>query len=234
MALLAVDELHAGYGDVKILHGASITVEDGEIVTIIGPNGAGKSTLMKAVFGLVRPTAGRIPFLGEDVTGARPDALVRRGMAYVPQNQNVFPRLTVRENLELGAFIARGGLDEALARVYELFPPLREKQKKKAGVLSGGEQQMVAIGRALMLSPKLLLLDEPTAGLAPLFARLILEKAREINAAGVGILLVEQNARAALAISHRAYVLTMGRNRAQGPARELLADREVAELFLGG
>lgn len=232
--MLSVIDLHAGYGDLAILHGVSITVAAGEIVTLIGPNGAGKSTLMKAIFGLIRPTAGRVYFEGQDVTGAQPHHLVRRGMAYVPQNENIFPRLTVKENLEMGAFPGRGRLDEAFARVYELFPPLWEKRNERAGVLSGGQQQMHAIGRALMLSPRLLLLDEPSAGLAPRYAQLILAKAREINQAGIGVLMVEQNARAALAISDRAYVLAMGRNRVHGAAGALLADPEVAQLFLGG
>lgn len=232
--MLSVTDLHAGYGELAILHGVSITVAAGEIVTLIGPNGAGKSTLMKAIFGLIRPSEGRVYFDGDDVTGERPHLLVRRGMSYVPQNENIFPRLTVKENLEMGAFAGRRRLDEAFARVYELFPPLWEKRNERAGVLSGGQQQMLAIGRALMLAPRLLLLDEPTAGLAPRYAQMILAKAREINAAGVGILMVEQNARAALAISDRAYVLAMGQNRVDGAAGALLTDPEVAQLFLGG
>lgn len=234
MTALEVESIHAGYGELQILHGVSLRVGRGEIVTVIGPNGAGKSTLMKCLFGLVRPTSGRILFLGEEITGEKPERLVRRGVCYVPQNENVFPRLTVEENLEMGAFIRKGELKDAIERVYHIFPPLKERRHARAGVLSGGQQQMVAIGRALMLQPQLLLLDEPTAGLSPLYARMILEKVREINADGVAILMIEQNAKAALAMSHRGYVLTMGRNRMESSAEELLQNEEVAALFLGG
>lgn len=233
-ATCEVKNLRAGYGELDILHDVSIQVFPAEIVTVIGPNGAGKSTLMKAIFGLVKPKDGQVILLGEDVTGERPDRLVRRGICFVPQNENVFPRLTVAENLQMGAFIRTDDIRPELEHVYEIFPPLWEKRNIRAGVLSGGQQQMVAIGRALMLKPKLLLLDEPTAGLSPLFAKMILEKVQEINAAGVPILMIEQNARAALAMSHRGYILTMGQNRLEGPAGDLLANREVGELFLGG
>jgi len=234
MATLLVRDLVAGYGELDILQGVSIDVNAGEIVTIIGPNGAGKSTLLKSIFGLVRIKRGTVTFMGEDVTGERPDRLVMRGMCFVPQNRNVFPRLTVEENLEMGAFAARADVRDRIAAVYDLFPPLKEKRRQPAGVLSGGQQQMVAIGRALMMHPKLLLLDEPTAGLSPAFQRMILEKVVEVNATGVPILMIEQNAKAALAISHRAYVLTMGRNRLEGRAADLLLDPEVGQLFLGG
>ncbi|MBO2521556.1 MAG: ABC transporter ATP-binding protein [Firmicutes bacterium] len=234
MATLAVRDLTAGYRELDIVHGVSLHVEPGEIVTIIGPNGAGKSTLLRSIFGLVPPRRGAVTFMGEDVTGERPDRLVRKGMCFVPQNCNVFPRLTVEENLEMGAFVAPSEARERMAAVYELFPPLKEKRRTPAGVLSGGQQQMVAIGRALMMDPKLLLLDEPTAGLSPAYQRLILEKVVEINAADVPILMIEQNAKAALAISHRGYVLTMGRNRLDGRAADLLSDPEVGQLFLGG
>lgn len=234
MTTLMVRDLVAGYGELNILHGVSIDVGSDEIVTIIGPNGAGKSTLLKSIFGLVRPRSGSVVFMGEDVTGERPNRLVARGLCYVPQNRNVFPRLTVEENLQLGAFILNKPMKDRIAGIYELFPPLKEKRRQPAGVLSGGQQQMVAIGRALMLHPKLLLLDEPTAGLSPAFARLILDKVVEINASGVPILMIEQNAKAALAMSHRAYILTMGRNRMDGRAADLLQDPEVGRLFLGG
>lgn len=234
MSTLLVRDLVAGYGELDILHGVSIDVGPDEIVTIIGPNGAGKSTLLKSIFGLVPPRAGSVTFMGKDVTGERPNRLAHQGMCFVPQNRNVFPRLTVEENLQLGAYILNADLRERIARVYDLFPPLKEKRRQPAGTLSGGQQQMVAIGRALMLDPKLLLLDEPTAGLSPAFARLILEKVVEINEAGVPILMIEQNAKAALAMSHRAYILTMGRNRMEGPAAELLENPEVGRLFLGG
>lgn len=234
MLTLEAYDIRAGYGELDILHGVSIQVAAGEIVTVIGPNGAGKSTLLKSLFGLVPPRQGKVLFLGEDVTGERPDRLVAKGISFVPQNENVFPRLTVEENLQMGAFILNESLRSRIDEVFELFPPLKEKRRQKAGVLSGGQQQMVAIGRALMLRPKLLLLDEPTAGLSPIFARMILEKVTEINATGVSILMIEQNARAALAMSHRGYILTMGRNRLDGTAHELLNNEEVGELFLGG
>ena len=172
--------------------------------------------------------------MGQDVTGQRPNRLVAKGLCFVPQNRNVFPRLTVEENLQLGAFILNTQVRDRIEEIYDLFPPLKEKRRQPAGVLSGGQQQMVAIGRALMLHPKLLLLDEPTAGLSPAFSRLILEKVVEINAAGVPILMIEQNAKTALAMSHRAYILTMGRNRMDGRAADLLENPEVGQLFLGG
>lgn len=235
MSTLSVRDLVAGYGGLDILHGVSIDVGPNEIVTIIGPNGAGKSTLLKSIFGLVRPKSGSVTFIGEEVAGERPNRLVEKGMCFVPQSRNVFPRLTVEENLQLGGYILNTDLRERIARVYELFPPLKEKRRQPAGTLSGGQQQMVAIGRAFMLQPKLLLLDEPTAGLSPAFSRLILEKVVEINGeAGVPILMIEQNAKAALAMSHRAYILTMGRNRMDGFAADLLENPEVGRLFLGG
>ena len=234
MSTLLVRDLVAGYGELDILHGVSIDVGPDEIVTIIGPNGAGKSTLLKSIFGLVRPRQGSVSFMGQDVTRERPNRLVPKGMCFVPQNRNVFPRLTVEENLQLGAFILNTQVRDRIDEIYDLFPPLKEKRRQPAGVLSGGQQQMVAIGRALMLRPKLLLLDEPTAGLSPAFSRLILEKVVEINASGVPILMIEQNAKAALAMSHRAYILTMGRNRLDGRATDLLENPEVGQLFLGG
>lgn len=234
MSLLEAENLRGGYGGADILNGVSLAVDSDEIVVIIGPNGAGKSTAMKALFGLVHVREGRVRFNGEDITRVSPDRIVGRGMCYVPQECNVFPSLTVHENLEMGAFIRRDDLTEQFARVYDLFPPLKDKRRQAAGSLSGGQRQMVAMGRALMLEPKLLLLDEPTAGLSPQFIDLILERVRDINAQGVGILLVEQNARQALAMAHRGYVLVLGANRHEGTGRELLADREIAEMFLGG
>lgn len=232
--MLEVNGLEAGYGEVKILHGISLTVGNDEIVCVIGPNGAGKSTLMKTIFGLVTPQNGEIRLRGSDVTGLPPERLVHHGICYVPQNQNVFPSLTVEENLEMGAFIRKGELSARIQDIYDLFPPLYEKRRARARTLSGGQQQMVAMGRALMLDPVLLLLDEPTAGLSPLYARTILEKVVEINQTGVAILMIEQNARAALEMSHRGYILTMGRNRLDDTGPALLANREVGELFLGG
>ena len=234
MSLLEAETLRGGYGGADILNGVSLRVDAGEIVVIIGPNGAGKSTAMKALFGLVEVRHGSVRFDDEDITHLAPDRIVRRGMCYVPQEYNVFPSLTVHENLEMGAFIRRDDHGAQFDRVYELFPPLHDKRAQPAGALSGGQRQMVAIGRALMLDPKILLLDEPTAGLSPRFIDLIFERVQEINAQGVGILMVEQNAKKALQMGHRGYVLVLGANRHEGSAQSLLADREVAEMFLGG
>jgi len=234
VALLEVSGLRAGYAEVDILHGVNLAVNQDEIVCVVGPNGAGKSTLMKSIFGLVRVRDGRIVFQGEDITGLGPSQIVRRGMCYVPQNNNVFPSLTVEENLEMGAFIRQGDFRRKMEEMFELFPILKERRRQKAGTMSGGQQQMVAMARALMLDPKLILLDEPTAGLSPKFAELVLEKVTEINRMGVSVLMIEQNARAGLAISHRGYVLTMGRNRLDDTGQALLANEEVGRLFLGG
>jgi ABC-type branched-subunit amino acid transport system ATPase component len=226
--------VYGGYGGADILHGVELDVEEGELVVIVGPNGAGKSTLLKAIFGLIRVREGSIRFAGEEIANRRPDQLVRRGLGFVPQERNVFSSLTVEENLEMGAFILGEDISARLERVYQIFPPLREKRSQPAGQLSGGQRQMVGIGRALMLEPRLLILDEPTAGLSPQFTDLIFDKVREINRDGVSIVMVEQNARQALMLAHRGYVLTLGRNRFEGPGPELVANREVAELFLGG
>ena len=235
MSLLQVDEVSGGYTSVDILHDVSLTVEPGEIVSVIGPNGAGKSTVMKAVFGLIRVRKGRIAFQNQDITGLRPDTIVRKGLCYVPQEFNIFPSLTVRENLEMGAFVRQdGGLAEQMELVFQLFPPLKEREKQTAGHLSGGQRQMVAMGRALMLDPELLLLDEPSSGLSPLFIEQIFERIIEINATGVGILMVEQNAKKALSFSHRGYILTMGANRHEDTGQNLLVDPEVGQMFLGG
>ncbi len=234
MALLEVERVCGGYDEVDILNDLDLEVEAGEIAVMIGPNGAGKSTAMKAVFGLVQVRSGRIRFDGEDITRLRPDRIVRRGLCYVPQEENVFPSLTVRENLEMGAYLRKDDGRAQIEAVYEIFPPLKEKRRRPAGQLSGGERQMVAIGRALMLEPRLLLLDEPTAGLSPRFVDLIFEHIRAINARGVAILMVEQNAKKALKLAHRGTVLVMGRNRFEDTGPNLLANREVAEMFLGG
>ena len=207
----------------------------GEIVTIVGPNGAGKSTLIKAVIGLLRPWAGRILLRGEDLTGRKPHAIVAQGVGYVAQRQNVFPTMTVAENLELGGLALREGtVASSQAETLELFPRLQERRRQLAGTLSGGERQMLAMARALMARPDVLLLDEPSAGLAPMAVDAIFERIASINAAGVAILMVEQNARRALAMSHRGYVLDTGRNRFEGPGLELLANPEVVDLYLGG
>lgn len=234
MSLLAAEALYGGYGGGDILNGVSVRVEAGEVVVIVGPNGAGKSTAMKALFGLVNVRSGRVVFNDEDITRLAPDRIVGRGVCYVPQEANVFPSLTVLENLEMGAFIRRDDYSAQIERVFELFAPLRDKRNQPAGNLSGGQRQMVAIGRALMLDPKVLLLDEPTAGLSPKFIDLIFERIQEINASGVSILMVEQNARHALSLADHGYVLVVGANRYEDTGPNLLANREVAEMFLGG
>jgi branched-chain amino acid transport system ATP-binding protein len=234
MPLLDVRQVRGGYGESDILKGVDLAVEPGEIVVIIGPNGAGKSTLMKAVFGLVPLRFGIVAVDGEDITNAKPETHVRRGLSYVPQERNVFPSLTVQENLEMGAFARRDDWSAAMARVFEIFPPLAEKRGALAGSLSGGQRQMVAMGRALMQEPKLLMLDEPTAGLSPKFMDLIFDRVVAINRSGTAILMVEQNALEALALSDRAYIFVDGRNHRSGPAAELAADPEVRRIFLGG
>ncbi len=234
--VLRVEGLVAGYTpEVDILRGVDIVVNRGEIVTIVGPNGAGKSTLMKSVFGLVPPREGSVKLYGEDITGLAPHSVTRKGVTYVPQLDNVFPSLTVEENLTLGALGVEDNIvRERLKQMYAFFPRLEERRMQAAGTMSGGERQMVAMARALMPEPEIVLLDEPSAGLAPAFVDAIFEKVMEINAAGVTILMVEQNARRALALSHRGYVLDLGQNRFQGPGPELIADPKVADLYLGG
>jgi ABC-type branched-subunit amino acid transport system ATPase component len=232
--LLRVEGVTTGYGEMEVLRNVSLEVGENEIVSIIGPNGAGKSTVMKAVFGLLKPWTGSIKFQGEDIGGLSPDRIVHKGMCYVPQVDNIFPSLTVEENLEMGAFILNGPLKERKERVYQLFPRLAERRRQRAGKMSGGERQMVAMGRALMLDPKLIMLDEPSAGLAPLLVDMIFEKIKDINASGVAVLMVEQNARKSLELAHRGYVLANGENRIDGPGSELLNDPEVAHLYLGG
>ena len=234
MSLLEAQTIYGGYGGVDILNGIDMRVEDGELVVIVGPNGAGKSTAMKAIIGLVKVREGHIRFDGQEITGRRPDEVARLRVCYVPQEKNVFPTLTVHENLEMGAFLRDDDFSGQLDAVYEIFPALVEKRRQPAGSLSGGQRQMVAMGRALMLEPKLLLLDEPTAGLSPLFTDMVFDKVKEINATGVAILMVEQNAKDALALADRGYVLALGRNRHEDTGANLLANREVAEMFLGG
>ena len=233
MLVEAVD-LHAGYGEMNILNGVSLALEAGEIGVVIGPNGAGKSTTLKALFGLLRVSEGSVRFGGADITNAAPDSLVERGMSFVPQERNVFETLTVQENLEMGAFVRRDDYRRLIDRIYELFPPLGDKRRQPAGELSGGQRQMVAMGRALMVEPRLLLLDEPTAGLSPLFMSQIFEQILAINATGVGVLMVEQNAKQALGIAHKGFVLASGRNRFTDSGPNLLANPEVARSFLGG
>jgi branched-chain amino acid transport system ATP-binding protein len=234
--LLLAESVTAGYGRIDILHDVSLIVNVHEIVTIIGPNGAGKSTAFKAIVGFLTPRSGRVLFNGEEITGLRPDLVLRRGMAYVPQGRIVFPQMTVLENLEMGAYIERdrARIAAALERVYALFPILAERRTQKAGTMSGGEQQMVAIARALMTTPALILLDEPSLGLSPKFVTLIFEKLLEMRQAGYTLMLVEQNAARALTIADRGYVLELGRNRFEGAGAQLLADPDVKRLYLGG
>jgi ABC-type branched-subunit amino acid transport system ATPase component len=234
VALLEVNQVSSGYGDMRILHDVSVRVDPGEVVTLIGPNGAGKSTLLKTIFGLLHPSAGRIQFGDIDITGLKPSQLVHHGLSYVPQVDNVFPSLTVQENLQMGAFVRRDGVAARIEEVFTLFPALRQKHKFKVGSLSGGERQMVAMGRALMLDPTLLLLDEPSAGLSPRLVGLTFEKIAAINQAGVALLIVEQNARQALRLSHRGYVMASGQVRLEGAGAALLDDAEVGRLYLGG
>ena len=233
-ALLRTEDLVAGYvPEVDILNGVSIRVEQGEIVTVIGPNGAGKSTLVKTIFGLLSPRGGRVLFRDRDIGGHKPHAITRLGLSYVPQLDNVFPSLTVAENLEMGS-LDSSRTNEQVDRMCELFPRLGERRSQVAGTMSGGERQMLAMARALMPDPEVLLLDEPSAGLAPAFVEAIFEKVADINRAGVTLVMVEQNAHRALAMSDRGYVLDLGQDRFEGPGRELLDDPKVAELYLGG
>ncbi|SIT78477.1 ABC transporter ATP-binding protein [Pontibaca methylaminivorans] len=235
MALLEVQSITAGYGDTEILRDVSMEVRAGEIVSIIGPNGAGKSTLMKTVFGLLHPRRGKVVFDGEDVSALPPYRIVERGMCYVPQVANVFTELSVSENLEMGAFLAKkGDIEARKERIYDYFPRLRERRHQRAGKMSGGERQMVAMGSALMLDPKLVLMDEPSAGLSPKMVGVIFEQIRQINDSGPAILIVEQNAQLSLRMSDRGYVLASGENRFEGTGQELLSDPEVARLYLGG
>jgi ABC-type branched-subunit amino acid transport system ATPase component len=234
--LLRAEAMTAGYGKMAILHDVTFIVTPGELVAVIGPNGAGKSTAFKVIVGFLKPSEGRVLFDGDDITGLRPDQVLRRGLAYVPQGRIVFPQMTVLENLEMGAYIEPDPrkIRAALDRVYALFPILRERRSQKAGTMSGGEQQMVAIGRALMTHPKLVLLDEPSLGLSPKYVALIFEKLVEMKRSGYTLMVVEQNAAKALSVADRGYVLELGRNRFDGAGATLLADPEVKRLYLGG
>lgn len=232
--LLDIQDLYSGYRGVDILKGIHLKVNPGQIVVIIGPNGAGKSTVLKSLLGLATIRSGRVLFQGSDITHLPAEQLVRRGIGFVPQTNNVFPSLTVQENLEMGAFIRRDNPAAQLERVYELFPPLKEKRRQAAGSLSGGQRQMLAMGRALMVEPQLLLLDEPTAGLSPLYIEQTFALLREINRLGISILMVEQNAKQALKMADWGYVLSTGENRFEDTGPNLLNNPEVLELFLGG
>ncbi|MDE0415940.1 MAG: ABC transporter ATP-binding protein [bacterium] len=232
--VLALERVTGGYGGAEIIHEVSLGVCPGEIVVLIGPNGAGKSTVMNAVLGRLSLSAGRVSLQGRDITDTAPDRVVRQGVSYVPQTANVFPSLTVAENLEMGAYIRQDDFRPRMQEMYELFPPLAERRRTPAGNLSGGQRQMVAIAKALMVEPVVLLLDEPTAGLSPRFRGNIFHVIRDINSSGVTILMVEQNARQALGIADRGYVLVDGRNRFDDSGTALLADPTVGAMFLGG
>jgi ABC-type branched-subunit amino acid transport system ATPase component len=232
--MLIASNIFAGYGETEILHDVSVEIQDDDFVTIIGPNGSGKSTLMKTIFGLIKPTSGKVILDNQDVTSSSPEQLVHKGLSYVPQSGNVFQSLTIHENLEMGSFIHSSNAIEQSDRMYSIFPDLYTAKNKKAGSLSGGQRQMLAFARAMMLNPRLLLLDEPSAGLAPAIVDLVFEKIFEIHKTGVSILLIEQNARKALNFSKTGYVLVNGSNRLKGIGPELLNDPEVARLYLGG
>jgi branched-chain amino acid transport system ATP-binding protein len=234
VTVLELDGLDAGYGDLQILSDVDLTVDDGEYVTIVGPNGAGKSTAMKAVLGLVTHIGGSIALNGESIEGMDTNAIIDRGVSYVPQSDNLFSSMTVRENLIMGAFSLPEVPEDRLEDVLDRFPILRERQRQRAGTMSGGQQQMLAMGSALMVDPDVLLLDEPSAGLAPELVEETFDRIDEINDAGTAVLMVEQNAKRALRRCDRGYVLVNGENAYEGPGTELLHDPEVRERFLGG
>lgn len=237
MALLELKGISARYGMVQALFGISLTVEEGEIVCLIGPNGAGKTTTIRTITGALRPFEGEVSFLGKNITKARTSAIIRSGISVVPEGRRVFPKMTVKENLELGAYVVRKdkeGFEKTLRTVYELFPQLETFSDRLAGTLSGGEQEMLAISRAMMSRPKLMLLDEPSMGLAPVLVEKTFQAIQALNKAGTTILLIEQNANMALSISHRGYVLEGGNIELSGSALELRASDEVKDLYLGG
>jgi ABC-type branched-subunit amino acid transport system ATPase component len=235
MPLLKIDKITGGYGDSEVLRQVSMSIDENEIVTIIGPNGAGKSTLMKAVFGLLHPREGHITFDGHEISQLAPHQIVKLGMCYVPQVSNVFTSLSVGENLEMGAFALKNGDMEACKeQVYGMFPRLKERRRQLVGKMSGGERQMVAMGSALMIKPKLLLLDEPTAALSPKLVDEIFDHVVRINKIGIAVMMVEQNAKQSLRMAHRGYVLASGENRQEGTGQELLDDPNVGRLYLGG
>lgn len=233
-AFLIGDKMTGGYGAVDILQGCTIAVERGEIAVIVGPNGAGKSTAMKAVFGMLNLRGGAVRLGGEDITKLSPQARVRKGMGFVPQTSNIFTTMTVEENLEMGAFIRTDEIADTMAQVYDLFPILKQKRHQAAGELSGGQRQQVAVGRALMTQPQVLMLDEPTAGVSPIVMDELFDRIIEIARTGISILMVEQNARQALEIADKGYVLVQGGNRFMGTGAELLANPDVRRSFLGG
>ncbi|NET02229.1 MAG: ABC transporter ATP-binding protein [Sphaerospermopsis sp. SIO1G2] len=232
--LLTVENVHAGYiKDVDILQGINFKVSPGELVTVIGPNGAGKSTLAKTIFGLLTPNTGTITFQGQKINGLKSDQIVKQGMCYVPQIANVFPSLSIEENLEMGAFVRDLPLKPLKDKIFAMFPKLSDRRRQRAGTLSGGERQMLAMGKALMLEPSLLLLDEPSAALSPILVTQVFAQIKQINQSGTAIVLVEQNARKALEMADTGYVLVSGKDEISGPGKELLDDPKVGELYLG-
>ena len=233
--LLEARDIHAGYGKIEILRGISLKIDIGQVVSIIGPNGAGKSTMFKAIFGLLRVTSGNVIFEGRDLTNAAPSTLLEAGIAFVPQGRNVFPLMSVDQNLRLGAYIRKDGpeLEADIANIYEIFPMLKQAREKRAADLSGGQQQMLEMGRSMLLSPKLLLLDEPTLGLAPIVFKEIFRMIEKLRERGQTILMVEQNASQALDISDYAYVLELGKNKFEGTGTEIQSDARIRKLYLG-
>ena len=234
MSFLIGENMTGGYGSVDILHSCTVGVERGEIAVVVGPNGAGKSTAMKAMFGMLALRVGRVIMKGEDITALKPQERVIRGMGFVPQTQNVFPSMTVEENLEMGAFIRRDDVAETMGQVFDLFPILKDKRHQPAGELSGGQRQQVAVGRALMTRPDVLMLDEPTAGVSPIVMDDLFDRIIEIARTGIAILMVEQNAKQALAIADKGYVLVQGANRYTDTGEALLENPDVRRAFLGG
>jgi branched-chain amino acid transport system ATP-binding protein len=231
--LLRIDDLKVNYGGIEAVKGISLTVEEGQIVTLIGANGAGKSTTLRTISGLVKPRSGSITFCGEDITGMDPTSIVKKGITMAPEGRHIFPDMTVKENLRVGAYLRKDDITPDLNMVYDLFPRLKEREWQMGGTLSGGEQQMLAVGRALMAKPRVMMLDEPSLGLAPLVVKDIFTIIQRINEQGVTILLIEQNANMALRVAHRAYVLETGNITMTGTGAELLADERIKEAYLG-
>lgn len=234
MSVIQVNDLHAGYGGAPVLNGVNLAIAASDIAVIVGPNGAGKSTILKAIFGLVSVSQGTIAFEGQDITDTEPDRLVPKGLSFVPQEFNVFASMSVQENLEMGAYIRHDDFRGTMHAIFAMFPDLAEKRHQRADELSGGQRQMVAMGRALMSEPRLLLLDEPSAGLSPIYMAQVFDHIKKVNESGVAILMVEQNARRALGFATKGFVIANGQNRFTGTGQELLADPDVAKAFLGG